>query len=689
MKLFDENNENSNKVDEKYNEIKNIRNEIEKYDYFYYSKNNPLISDVEYDKLLKKLEELEKEYNLKNSNSGGNLFEKVGSSLKDSKFQKISHRKPMLSLSNSYNLEEVSNFIERIEKNIDVTKYELSYDLELKLDGLSISVIYENGKLVRAITRGDGAIGEDVTENVLEIKSIPKYLEKNIDMEVRGEIVIPLSTFEKLNEKRLLDGEEVFANPRNAAAGTLKQLDSKIVAERELDAYFYFLVEPEKHRIKTHEESIKFIQNLGIKTTGVCENLKNIVELEERIKYWEQEKEKLDYETDGLVIKVDNMDIWEELGNTTKSPRWAIAYKFPAKQMTTKLLDITWQVGRTGKITPVAELEEVNLSGSNVKRASLHNYDEIVRKNIKIGDTVFIEKAAEIIPQVVKTVIELRTGVERDIIPPTHCPICNTLLIKEEGNVDLKCPNILCPGKLQGGIEYFVSRDGMNITGLGSKIVEKLIEAKYLKDISDIYLLKNHKEDLKQMEKMGEKSVENLIESIEKSKNNEFAKTLYSLGIPFVGKFLAKSLAKTVRNIDRLSSMEIEELLEIDGVGDKGAKTIYEFFRNENSLEILNKLKDYGVNFSQNEVSEIENTNTNPEFKEKTFLFTGKLTLFTRDTAQKEVEKQGGIVASGVNKKLDFLVVGEDAGSKLEKAKKIETIKILTESEFLSMINKK
>ncbi|MBP6062569.1 MAG: NAD-dependent DNA ligase LigA [Fusobacteriaceae bacterium] len=668
-------------------EILKLREEIEKYNYFYYTKNNPIISDVEYDIIIKKLEALEAEYNLSSLQEKSGPIDQVGSSLRESKFQKIPHKKPMLSLSNSYNLDEVSSFIERIEKNVNKENIDLTYDLELKLDGLSISVIYENGKLERAITRGDGFIGEDVTENVLEIKSIPKYLKEKIDLEVRGEIIIPLSQFKKINEKRISEGEELFANPRNAAAGTLKQLDSKIVAERELDAYFYFLVEAENYGIKTHIESINFISKLGIKTTGICENLKKIEELESRIKYWELEKEKLDYETDGLVIKVDNMSVWEELGNTTKSPRWAIAYKFPAKQITTKLLDITWQVGRTGKITPVAELQEVNLSGSNVKRASLHNFDEIVRKDIKIGDTVFIEKAAEIIPQVVKSVIELRTGLEKEIMPPTHCPVCSTALIKEEGNVDLKCPNHICPGKVQGGIEYFVSRDGMNIIGLGTKIVERLIDEGYIKDVSDIYLLKNHSDELKQMEKMGEKSVENLLESIEKSKNNEFSKTLYSLGIPFVGKFLAKNLAKAAKNLDELSNMEIDELIQIDGVGSKSAKSIYDFFRNENFIEIIRKLREYGVNFSQKEESLNENQGENSIFKDKSFLFTGKLSLFTRDEAQKEVEKKGGIISGSVNKKLDYLVVGEDAGSKLEKAEKIDTVKILTESEFLAILN--
>ncbi|MGL5098723.1 MAG: NAD-dependent DNA ligase LigA, partial [Fusobacteriaceae bacterium] len=393
--------------------MKKLSTEIERYDYYYYSQSKSLISDLEYDKLVKELEKYEKEY--PELASIASPTKTVGSTLKESKFSKVPHRVPMLSLSNTYNIGEVGDFIGRVERGIDSMKGEITYDLELKLDGLSISLIYQEGRLTKAVTRGDGNVGEDVTENILEIESIPKFLKEPATLEVRGEIVLPLSTFEELNRKRIEKGEEIFANPRNAAAGTLRQLDREIVRERGLDGYFYFLVEGEKHGLKSHSESIRYIEKLGLKTTGVCEKLGNLDEIEKRIRYWEKKRETLDFETDGLVLKVDELELWEQVGYTAKSPRWAVAYKFPAKQVTTKLLGITWQVGRTGKVTPVAELEEVEVSGSRVKRASLHNYEEIKRKEILVGDTVFIQKAAEIIPQVVMPLKELRDGSEDEI----------------------------------------------------------------------------------------------------------------------------------------------------------------------------------------------------------------------------------------------------------------------------------
>ena len=402
-------------------EIKRLREEIERYNYYYYSMNESLISDVEYDKLLKNLEKLEKE----NPQFANELSPSVnvGSSLKDTKFEKVTHKSPMLSLSNSYNIGDIEDFMKRAEKIIlqeRSGKTKIDYVLEVKLDGLSISVTYEKGKLVKAVTRGDGIIGEDVTENVMQIKSVPKFLKENIDIEVRGEIVLPISKFHELNKKRMEEGEEIFANPRNAASGTLRQIDAEIVKERGLDCYFYFIVDSEKYNLLTHKDALDYIERLGLKTTGIGEVVESAEELEKRIEFWGTEREKLDYETDGMVIKVNSLELWNILGSTTKSPRWAIAYKFPAKQVSTKLLDITWQVGRTGKVTPVAELEEVEVSGSRVKRASLHNFDEIERKDIRIGDRVIIEKAAEIIPQVVKSIKEVRTGEEKIVVPPVN-----------------------------------------------------------------------------------------------------------------------------------------------------------------------------------------------------------------------------------------------------------------------------
>lgn len=668
-------------------EIKNLREELERYNYYYYSKNESLVSDIEYDNLLKKLEKLEKEYPKFSDKNSPSI--NVGSSLKDTKFEKVTHKRPMLSLSNSYNIKDIEDFTKRAEKIISqenlAKKNDISYVLEVKLDGLSISVSYENGKLIKAVTRGDGIIGEDVTENVMQINSVPKFLKENIDIEVRGEIVLPITKFEELNKKRMENGEEIFANPRNAASGTLRQIDAKIVKERGLDCYFYFIVDSEKYNLKTHKEALTYIEKLGLKTTGIGEIVTSTEELEKRIDFWKNEREKLDYETDGMVIKINSLELWNILGNTTKSPRWAIAYKFPAKQVSTKLLDITWQVGRTGKVTPVAELEEAEVSGSKVKRASLHNFDEIERKDIRIGDRVIIEKAAEIIPQVVKPIKELRTGEEKIVIPPTNCPICNSILEKEEGLVDLKCTNKHCTGKIQGRIEYFVSRDAMNIIGLGERIIERFLDLGFIKNITDIYELKKFRQDIAGLEKMGEKSVENLLNSIEESKKRDYPKTLYALGVPYVGKFLANLLAEKSKNIDNLAKMTEEELLLIDGVGEKVAKSVYTFMREPENILIINRLKEYGINFSLLKESKVEKN----IFEGKNFLVTGKLEKFSRKEIQEEIEKFGGKNLSAVSKNLDFLIVGKDAGSKLKKATEIGTIKILSEEEFFQMINEK
>lgn len=665
--------------------IEKMREDILKYNQYYYTNNESLISDVEYDNLIKELKELEEQY--PQFKSVESPTEKVGATnLRESKFQKITHKKPMLSLSNTYNEGEIGDFIERVRKLVPEDK-ELKYALELKLDGLSISVQYEKGKLVRGVTRGDGAIGEDVTENIMEIATIPHELPEPLDLEVRGEIVLPLSNFLKLNERRMEAGEEVFANPRNAASGTLRQIDSSIIKERGLDSYFYFLVDAEKYGVKTHSESIKFLEKLGFKTTGVCEVLESASKLKKRIDYWEKEKENLDYETDGMVIKVDELELWNILGNTTKSPRWAIAYKFPAKQVTTTMLGVTWQVGRTGKVTPVAELEEVLLSGSKVKRASLHNFHEIERKDIRIGDKVFIEKAAEIIPQVVKSIKEFRDGSEIQIVEPTECPVCQSPVAREEGQVDIKCTNPNCPGKIKGRIEYFVSRDAMNISGFGSKMVEKMLELGFIKNAGDIYNLKSHEEELVKIEKMGKRSVEKLLESIEESKKRDYSKVLYALGIPFIGKYSGKLLANASENIDKLMNMSIEELIEIDGVGDKGAKAVYDFFRDSENIQLIEVLRGYGLQFAQ-EVKE-EQSSEERIFEGKTFLFTGTLKNFKREEIKEEIEKLGGKNLSAVSKNLDYLIIGEKAGSKLKKAQELGTVKILTEDEFLEICGKK
>lgn len=695
MNLFnqEENNENQNienKKNDNFSEIQEkytkLRNEIEYHNNLYYNEDNPIISDMEYDFLIRELKELEQKYPELleyNKNGENSPTEKIGGTASE-KFSKVRHRVPMLSLSNTYNISEIEDFDKRVKKiilaeNIENNSKELEYILELKLDGLSISLIYENGMLVQAVTRGDGQVGEDVTENIREIPTIPKKLKENISLEVRGEIILPISSFNRINQEREDEGEDVFANPRNAASGTIRQLDKTIVAERGLDCYLYYLVNAENYGIKTHLESIEYIEKLGFKTTKIFEKYTDFKKLEEAIDKWHDDRKKLDYETDGLVIKVNNFSLYETLGYTTKSPRWAIAYKFPAEQVKTKLMDVTFQVGRTGVITPVAELEAVNLSGSVVKRASLHNFDEIRRKDIKIGDNVIVEKAAEIIPQVVNVVFDDRTGKEIEIQEPANCPVCNSELAHEEGLVALKCHNPLCPEKVKRQIAYFVSRDAMNISGLGDKIVEKFIELGKIKTIVDIYSLKEYREELENLEKMGQKSVDNLINNIEASKNRDFSKVLYALGIPFVGKFNANLLTKNFKNIENLKNQSIENLLSVKGIGDKVAIAVNTFLNNKNNWKTITDLQNIGLQFAINE-SDLKEIADNP-IKGKNFLATGKLQKYKRNDIKDIILSKGGNYLSAVSKNLDFLITGEKAGSKLEKAEKLG-IRVLTEEEF-------
>ena len=656
-------------IKKRYEELKDLSR---KYNEHYYEKNESLVTDYEYDMLLKEMESIEKEYpELKDTVS---VTEKVGGRA-SGKFSKVVHKVPMLSLSNTYNIGEIEDFDKRIKKVIGEDQ-KIEYVLELKLDGLSISIQYENGRLVRGITRGDGEIGEDVTENIMQIDSIPQILKEPVTLEVRGEIVLPISNFNKVNKMREEAGEDVFANPRNAASGTIRQLESSIVKDRGLDCYLYFLVNAQNYNLQKHSDSIKYLEKLGFKTTKVFEIYKDFSLLEKAIEKWHVERERLDFETDGLVIKLDEFAYYSALGSTTKSPRWAIAYKFPAEKAKTKLLDITFQVGRTGVITPVAELEPVELSGSVVRRASLHNFDEIKRKDIKIGDFVYIEKAAEIIPQVIEPVISERTGSEKEIEMPESCPSCGHKLIKIEDQVAIKCINPACPEIIKRKIEYFVSRDAMNITGLGEKIIEKFIELGKIKDIVDIYSLHEYREELEKLEKMGKKSVDNLLNSIEESKKREYSKVLYSLGIPFVGKFTANLLAKEFLNIDNLKSKETEDLLEVKGIGDKVAKSVNMFLNDENNWNLISKLKETGLQFEEEEVF-IED---NP-IKGKTFLATGKLEKYTRDEIKDIIEAKGGKYLSGVSKNLNYLIAGEKAGSKLKKANDLGVI-VLNEEQF-------
>lgn len=667
-----------------YNRYNILKSKIEEYNDSYYNNDFSLISDIEYDKLMKELIDLEEKYPFLLSNTSNkndkSPTQKIGGVSSD-KFSKVEHRVPMLSLSNTYNIDEIKSFDKKIRKILtdNDIKSDIEYILELKLDGLSISLIYESGILTRAVTRGDGQIGEDVTDNVKQIDSIPHKLNKNIDVEVRGEIVFPISQFNKLNEIRKNNGMEEFSNPRNAAAGTIRQLDSKIVKERGLDCYLYYLVGHENYNIKTHEESIKFIEELGFKTTKIFEKYKNIQKMEKSILEWNSKRKKLDYETDGLVIKVNDFALHDILGYTIKSPRWAIAYKYQSEQVETKILNVTFQVGRTGVITPVAELEPVQLSGSIVKRASLHNFSEIYRKDIRLGDYVIIEKAAEIIPQVLYVVKEKRTGIEDIIEKPEHCPSCGSTLFVSKNFVSLKCLNYFCPEKIKRDIQYFVSRDAMNINGLGDKIIEKFINENYIKDVSDIYSLHEKRNELEKMDKMGKQSVDNLLNSIEQSKNNSFNKVFYSLGIQHVGKYTANLLTEHFNSIDDIKLATKDELKSIKGLGDKTIDSIQEYLNSPLTWSKISKLKAIGLLFERDQNTTVIEDNP---IKNKNFLATGKLSKYKRNEIKDLIINKGGNYLTGISQKLDILICGEKPGSKLEKAKELG-ITVLTEDEFV------
>lgn len=667
-------------MDKDYEIYLKLKEDINKYNYHYYEKNESLISDKEFDDLLVKLSEMEQKFPHFKDNMSPTS--KVGGFVSE-KFSKVKHTTSMLSLSNTYNIGDIKDFNNRIQKILN-TSTPLEYVLELKLDGISISLIYEKGILKKAVTRGDGVYGEDVTQNVMQIENVPLKLSEDIDIEVRGEIILPISNFNKINEIREINGEAVFANPRNAASGTIRQLDENIVKERGLACYLYYVVNPTNFGIKTHIESVNLLKKLGFSTTNVFEIYKNFDEIEKAIESWNIKRKKLDYETDGLVFKVNDLMLYDVLGFTAKSPRWAIAYKFKPEQAITKIKSIDYQVGRTGVVTPVANFEPINLSGSIVKRASLHNFDEIYKKDIRIFDKVVVEKAAEIIPQVINVLFDKRDGSEIVINKPSICPSCNYELHTFEDIVAIKCINPYCPEKILRLIEYFVSRDCMNIKGLGTKITKKLIDMGFITNILDLYNLKNMRDKLIELDKMGEKNVDNLLNSIEESINNSYEKVIYSLGINYVGKTTASLICEKYTNIDELMSANIAELSDIKGVGIKVATSIYEYFQTDNARRIIASLKQIGFKLEYEEKELLHNENISG----KSFLATGTFTNFKREDIKDIIKKYNGIYLSAVSKNLDYLIVGEKAGSKLKKANDLN-INILTEDEFIKMIELK
>lgn len=648
---------------------------INEADYNYHTLDNPTISDQEYDKYLRELFEIEAEHpewvkeDSPTQHAGGQIIEG---------FEKATHKIPMMSLSNVFNESEIIAFDERIKKEGITPKYMA----ELKIDGLSVSLLYENGKLVRAATRGDGTTGEDITHNAKTIKTIPLTLKEAVDIEVRGEIFMNKKTLEELNEVRKQNNQPLLQNCRNAAAGSIRQLDSKIAAQRKLDTFIYHLPNPLDYGLNTHSEAIEYMKKLGFKTNPNNRLVNNIDELLEFINEKGALRKSLPYDIDGVVIKVDNIEQQQKLGYTAKYPKWATAYKFPAEEVVTKLTDIIFTVGRTGQITPNAVLEPVIVAGSTISRATLHNEDFVNEKGLKIGDIVSIRKAGDVIPEVVEAKIERRTGQEKEFVMITECPMCETKLIKKEGQVDYYCPNNKCPARHVESLIHFASRDAMNIDGLGDRIIEDFYNFGYIGTIADIYCLRQHEKDLVRLEGYGEKSINNMFEAIENSKQNSLERLIFGLGIPHVGEKTAKVLATKYENMDNFMNTTEDELVKIPDIGEIIAKSIVNYFEDNHNKAIVEELKELGLNMTYlgQKIEE------NAEFAGKTFVLTGSLTLFTRDEASEKIEQLGGKTSGSVSKKTYAVIVGENPGSKYEKAKELGIL-IWTEQEFQEKIS--
>ena len=649
------------------NEIIEILN---KANYEYYVLDNPSITDQEYDRYMQELIKIES--NHPEWSRDDSPTKRVGGEV-ISEFKKIVHEKPMLSLSNVFNEDEIRLFDERIKKEVKP-----NYVCELKIDGLSVSLLYKKGKLVRGATRGDGVTGEDITHNVRTIKSIPLVINKPIDIEVRGEIYMSKKSFNNLNKKRAMNNEELLANPRNAAAGSVRQLDSKIAASRNLDCFIYHLPNPSDYGIKTHYEALKFMKDLGFIVNPNIELVDNIDGVLKYIDKWTSNREKLPYEIDGIVIKTNDFKQQELLGFTSKYPKWATAYKFPALEVLTKLKDIKFTVGRTGQVTPNAVLEPVRLMGSIISRATLHNEDYVLAKHIKIGDVVSIRKAGDVIPEVVEVKKDRRNGTEIEFKMIHNCPICNSVLVKKDSSY--YCINDKCDKIKIENLIHFVSRDAMYIEGFGDNIVEDFYNMGYLKNVVDFYELKQYKEELMELEGFGNKSINNLLSNIEKSKNNSLERLLFGLGIRYVGSKTAKILAKNYLNIDNLIQASYDDLIKVKDIGEVIAKSVVEYF--QSNRQLIEELKKHNINMSY-----LGKTNVNENFAGKTFVLTGTLSSITRNEAKEKIEELGGNVSGSVSKKTDYVVVGENPGSKYENALKLG-IEILTESEFLLKISK-
>ncbi|MGY5848485.1 NAD-dependent DNA ligase LigA [Salegentibacter sp. HM20] len=657
--------------------ITKLREELEHHNYLYYVLDKPEISDYEFDMMLKELQELEEKH--PEFDDPNSPTRRVGGAVTKN-FETVVHDYRMYSLSNSYSKEELEDWEKRVKKLVDG---KLQYVCELKYDGASISLTYENGELKRAVTRGDGFQGDDVTNNVKTIRSVPLKLKGDFPekFDIRGEIILPYEGFAKMNAERVENGEEPYANPRNTASGSLKLQDSAEVARRPLDCLLYSII-TNPMPVKSHFDSLEKAREWGFKVPAEAELRNSIEEVLDYINYWDLHRHDLPYETDGVVVKVNDLHQQDELGYTAKSPRWAIAYKFKAEQESTKLKKITYQVGRTGAITPVANLEPVQLAGTVVKRASLHNADQIEKLDIREGDTVYVEKGGEIIPKIVGVDFTKRDPETPETQYATHCPECDTQLVRKEGEAQHYCPNYNgCPPQIVGRIQHYISRKAMDIEGLGAETVTLLVNAGLISNYADLYDLK--KEDILPLERMAEKSAENLISGIEKSKKIPFERVLFALGIRYVGETVAKKLAKHYKSINALMAASEEDLIAIDEIGESIARSVGEFFASEENREIVNRLKNYGV---QLEITAEELQNQTDKLGGNSFVISGVFEKVSRNELKKLIEVNGGKVAGSISGKTDYLLAGENMGpSKLAKAEKLGT-KIISEDEFLKML---
>lgn len=647
---------------------------LKKANYEYYNLDNPSITDQEYDKYLRELINLEERYpELVDPNSP---TKRVGGEAIDS-FKKVQHKIPMISLSNVFNEEEIKEFTNRVKN----AGFNPKYVCELKIDGLSVSLHYEHGKLVFAATRGDGVTGEDITHNVRTIKTVPLDLGRDIDIEVRGEIYMNKATLEKLNREREKNGEVKLQNVRNAAAGSIRQLDPKIAAKRHLDTWIYHLPNPLDYGIKTHFEALEFMHELGFKTNPASRLVQTPEEILKFIEEYTEKRSSLPYEIDGVVIKVNDIETQKYLGATAKYPRWATAYKFPAEEVLTKLVDIKFSVGRTGQVTPNAVLEPVLVMGSTIRRATLHNEDYCKNLDLRIGDIVSIKKAADVIPEVVEPKIERRLGIEKPFLMIRECPICGSTLVKK-GNVDYFCVNEDCPKKNMEGLIHFASRGAMNIDGLGDEILEDFYNEGFIRTIPDFYRLADYKEDIIELEGYGNKKVNNLLAAIEESKKNSLEKLIFGIGISGIGAKNAKILASRYKTMENLENATYEELVSIRDIGDVLARNIVNFFANPKNIQLINMLVEIGVNMEY--LGEAQKTNVN--FTNKKFVLTGTISFMSRDEIKSLIESFGGFEAGSVSKKTDVVIVGEAPGSKYDKALELG-IEIWDEAKFKEIVD--